>query len=142
MNKRKSVLGFIFTPNFQKVLLIHKNRPDWQKGKLNGLGGKLNPKETKEDGIQREVQEESSLIISQWKFLGTLENNEDLVYVLSTVYGGRLEDALTTTDEKVDWYLVDNLPKNIHSNLSWLIPFCMDFMSNKRIKKLGVFYKD
>lgn len=39
------VLGFAFTPKDlkgnQKVVLIEKLKPEWQKGKFNGIGGKL-----------------------------------------------------------------------------------------------------
>jgi hypothetical protein len=34
------VAGFLFRNNDTEVALIRKNKPDWQKGKLNGIGGK------------------------------------------------------------------------------------------------------
>ena len=34
-------LGFVFDRDLQHVLLIQKQRPAWQAGKFNGIGGKL-----------------------------------------------------------------------------------------------------
>jgi hypothetical protein len=34
-------VGFIFDPRFEIVALMRKNRPAWQAGKLNGIGGKF-----------------------------------------------------------------------------------------------------
>jgi len=41
--KTKYVCGFLFDMAFKHVALINKVRPDWQKGKLNGIGGKVEP---------------------------------------------------------------------------------------------------
>lgn len=38
---QKYSLGFAFTIDGKSVALIRKNRPEWQAGKLNGIGGKL-----------------------------------------------------------------------------------------------------
>ena len=38
---QKYSLGFVFDLPVEKVLLIEKQRPEWQKGKLNGIGGKI-----------------------------------------------------------------------------------------------------
>lgn len=35
------VCGFLMSYDMDKVVLIKKNRPDWQKGKWNGVGGKI-----------------------------------------------------------------------------------------------------
>lgn len=36
------VVGYIFSNDMQKVVLIEKDKPDWQAGKWNGVGGKMN----------------------------------------------------------------------------------------------------
>ena len=38
---KKYVLTFLFTSDYKNVWLIEKNRPNWQKGSLNGIGGKI-----------------------------------------------------------------------------------------------------
>ena len=35
----KYSVGFLFNPDETKVVLIKKNRHDWEKGLLNGVGG-------------------------------------------------------------------------------------------------------
>ena len=43
------------------VLLIRKARPDWQAGKLNGIGGKVEGAETITEATVREFREETGL---------------------------------------------------------------------------------
>jgi len=38
---RRYVLGFCFDFAYKHVVLIHKLKPDWQFGRLNGVGGKI-----------------------------------------------------------------------------------------------------
>jgi 8-oxo-dGTP diphosphatase len=38
--------GFLFSLDRTRVLLIRKRRPAWQAGRLNGVGGKIEPGET------------------------------------------------------------------------------------------------
>ena len=49
-------LGFVFDSSQEKVLLVHKQRPAWQAGKVNGIGGKVELGETPHTGIVRECQ--------------------------------------------------------------------------------------
>ena len=35
------VVGLLFSPDRNTVVLINKTKPDWQAGKLNGVGGKI-----------------------------------------------------------------------------------------------------
>ena len=44
-----------------KVLLILKDKPAWQKGRLNLLGGKIEPGETPAEAAFRELKEESGI---------------------------------------------------------------------------------
>ena len=45
------VLGFLFRDNCTSVVLIRKDKPRWQAGLLNGVGGKINDGETNGDSI-------------------------------------------------------------------------------------------
>ena len=58
--KDRYVLGFVFSLDASRVLLIWKNRPEWQKGKLNGIGGKIEEGELPIDAMKREFSEETS----------------------------------------------------------------------------------
>ena len=35
------VLGFCFNTRLDQVVLIQKTRPEWQAGRLNGIGGHI-----------------------------------------------------------------------------------------------------
>jgi 8-oxo-dGTP pyrophosphatase MutT (NUDIX family) len=56
---RRYVLGFVFDRGFRHVLLICKTSPEWQAGRLNGLGGKIEPGETPLLAMERELREET-----------------------------------------------------------------------------------
>lgn len=57
-----------------KTLMIHrvKKKNDMHEGKWNGLGGKLEPGETPEECVIREVKEESGLFIKNPMLKGLL----------------------------------------------------------------------
>lgn len=58
---KEYVVVLLFDKQFQNVLLIRKNRPQWQAGKLNGPGGKVEPGETPQGAARRELFEETGL---------------------------------------------------------------------------------
>ncbi len=55
------VNGFMICERTRSVLFIQKNRPDFQKGKWNGIGGKVEPGEQLIDAMVREFREESGI---------------------------------------------------------------------------------
>lgn len=61
--KKKFVIGFIFNEDRTKVVLIEKKKDDWQKNRLNGLGGKIEENETDLEAMIREAKEESGIDI-------------------------------------------------------------------------------
>ncbi|MFC1960431.1 NUDIX domain-containing protein, partial [Chloroflexota bacterium] len=125
-------LGFVFDTALEQVLLIHKKRPAWQAGQINGVGGKLEVGETPVQGVLREVWEESDLSISadRWTHTADMEAADWLVHVFAAVYGGPRTDARAKTDEVLTWVPVDALPADVISNLTWLIPLCLDCLRN------------
>lgn len=78
-------LGYILSPDRQKVLLVHRNaRPeDEHLGKYNGLGGKQERGESVTECMRREIREESGLEVVQMTLRGTInwpgfgKNGED-----------------------------------------------------------------
>ena len=54
------------------VLLERKQRPVWQAGKLNGVGGKAEPGERALDAMRRECKEETTLDINDWTEYGEI----------------------------------------------------------------------
>ena len=70
-NVKQTVLVYLFNQQ-QQVLLIYKKR-GMGKGKWNGPGGKLEPGESPEQAVVREVQEETGLMPLGFQQVGTLE---------------------------------------------------------------------
>ncbi len=58
-------VGFLFsTKNTIKVLLLEKDKPQWMKGKFNGVGGKIESGESAHEAMRREFVEEIGFDIS------------------------------------------------------------------------------
>lgn len=122
---RKFTVGFLFTPDLEKVLLIHKIAPEWQKGKLNGLGGKIDKGEGGMTCFLREIEEESGIVLDKKKvrLMGSLKGVDWQVYVFGVIFHGKIFEAVTYEKEKIEWFDVNQLPAKCLPNLQWMIPF-------------------
>ncbi len=69
-----ATLGYVFSPDGGRVLLIHRNRrpDDAHYGKYNGLGGKLEPGEDVVTCLRREIREESGVKCVELTLKGTI----------------------------------------------------------------------
>jgi 8-oxo-dGTP diphosphatase len=69
-----ATLGYVLSPDGQRVLLIHRNRrpTDPHLGKYNGLGGKLEPGEDVVTCLRREVREEAGIECDELVLRGTI----------------------------------------------------------------------
>lgn len=119
------VVGFMFNSDRSRVLLIEKNRPAWQAGKLNGVGGKLEDGEDPNFAMAREFREETGIDTEaqDWAlrlFIEDLRTNAE-IYTFTTV--GKIEDAKQMESEKPVVIEVDNPPDNIVPNLKWSLQF-------------------
>lgn len=134
-------LGFIFNHDLSGVVLMHKNRPDWQAGKLNGVGGKIEPGEESVACIAREVLEETGVDTQKadWVYFGEIKADDWRVDLYTLVYFGT-QMLSTTTDEEVEWFKVGSLPDNIIENLKWIIPLAIYKLENRSIKSCLVEY--
>lgn len=135
-------VGFILDKSLKKVLLIHKLNPAWQRGLVNGIGGKIEPGEDALSCMVRETLEESGLKTdkSLWTFLGIIESANWRVDVFSYKYSGKLQDARTCGKEKIEWFDSDKLPVNVVTNLKWLIPYAMDHINDTELNTFRVSY--
>jgi 8-oxo-dGTP diphosphatase len=113
------VIGFLIKDD--KVALIEKNRPEWQKGLLNGIGGHIEPGETPFQAMVREFEEEAGMRIPDWEYYCTMKYPEALVFCFRK-FGSDNVEIRTMTDEFIDWYPLDPLPEKVIPNLNWLIP--------------------
>ena len=110
-------MGFLFNEKGE-VCLIEKMRPEWQKGRLNGVGGYMEDGETPEQAMVREFEEEAGSVVN-WHLFYLIYGSTYELYCFTSRDDARVK---TMTDETVSWYRVDELPVNILSNLKWLIP--------------------
>lgn len=117
------VAGFLFH-NYE-VALIKKNKPAWQKGRLNGIGGKVELSETPYNAMVREFKEEAGAHISQWN-LFCLLGGED--YTVMMFKSNEIAHIKTMEEEVIRWYNIhdDIYHDLILPNLKWLIPMAMD----------------
>lgn len=138
----KYVLGFIFDATAERVLLIEKQRPAWQAGKLNGIGGKIEAKEKPVAAMIREAFEECHLFsrVADWLPVASLKHPEWHIEVFTTVHTQNPHMLQTKTDEFVSWVSINKLPLNIIPNLSWLIPLSKDVLQNREVKKVVASY--
>lgn len=116
-----------------QVMLIRKSRPEWMKGRLNGIGGHIEPSdETPLDAMKREFSEETQLTNPKWEQFAILsgedDNNEPFVVHWFTCEVQRAIDyrAVGASDEPVNWWPMSAIRHSICNtpimpNLLWLI---------------------
>jgi 8-oxo-dGTP diphosphatase len=111
---KKYVLGFIFDQARDHVLLINKLRPAWQCGKLNGIGGKVEPGESFPQAMIRECHEETGISTEarglEWQHVATLIGENFLMPVYS-LFSQVVFYAIQRTDEPLQILPHRNLPE-------------------------------
>lgn len=121
------VVGFLFSPKMDQVVLINKTHPEWQKGFLNGVGGKIENGEDSYMAMKREFEEEAGLTINDWNHFCSIYGKEwkcNFLYSTSYYY---INGTKSMTDEKLQIVNVNNLfNEPVIENLRWLIPMCLD----------------
>ena len=125
------VLGFAIQDG--KVLMIEKNRPDWQAGKLNGIGGKVEESDLCPlYAMVREFSEETGIetIDSDWKYITAIHvNNIDSIHIYKSTTIEFIGKHTDMTDEKLRvCYLNDILRRLLKtvSNVPWIINMLFD----------------
>ena len=122
------VAGFMYSKDRKKVVLIEKINPEWQRGLLNGVGGKIEKNETPHMAMSREFKEETGVNTSpeEWKVFSVIDGpSKYKVYFLYTL-SDNLINVKTVEKEKVGIYEVSDLPPHTMYNLKWLIPMSLD----------------
>lgn len=130
---RQMVVGFMFSPELDRVVLIRKNRPDWQRGLFNGVGGHRQGqgKEMPREAMAREFLEEAGVRTEpdQWIYKLNLINMK-VGYELAVLHmtSDLAHEVRTMTDEQVVFVAVDTALQSgqLLPNLRWMIPLCLD----------------
>jgi 8-oxo-dGTP diphosphatase len=159
------VAGFLFDQTMEKIALIEKQRPEWQRWQLNGIGGKIErnrqncmcyendsdqtnfdpcicPWETPIEAQRREFREETGVDVDNWKEFCLLKGTG---WAVDFLYGfdDKVFKVSSLTDEVVDIYDVEKIldPRITHPvipNLRWLIPMAMTMVYTPGITKYHV----
>ncbi len=127
------VVGYAFSPDGKEVALIEKLRPDWQAGKYNGIGGKVEPGERRCQAMSREFGEEAGVYISadRWLHFRTEEfypSEEESIWVhhFAVMTAAAEWDAIHTAEEEKVVKLPYPLPaaedRNLVYNMPYLVP--------------------
>lgn len=129
------VLGFLFNV-FGDVALIRKNKPEWQKGKYNGVGGKIEEGETPLEAMRREFNEEAGMDIDDWIKVCCLkgwESNDEFIDWELHIFVAIVPilDVKSMTGEQVISFPHFRLPGNVVPNLKWLIPMANEVLRSK-----------
>ena len=155
------VTGLMFSLDRKHISLICKNKPDWQKGLLNGIGGKIEESDI-EFSIQhnlvtasqlamiREFEEETGVVteINDWNLflsmgsdIGKINDkniqqyNESWSNDFYRTFSDKVFNVKTTTDEVVMIYNVEDLLElNTIDNLKWIILLALD--KNPKMSKI------
>lgn len=126
----KYVAGFLFTPDRQQVVLVQKNKPDWQKGRHNGVGGKLEPDELWEDAMCREFREETGVTIPAhaWQHTVTLFNDH-FECRFFRAFSTEAHNVKTMETEEIALHHMQDVMSGylpVIDNLYWLLPLQLD----------------
>lgn len=125
---KEMVVGFYYNINRDAVTLIKKNKPEWQKGLFNGVGGKIEEGETPFVAMKREFEEEANASIDTWKHFVTMTDFKNKWRVYFFCAFGPVGGITSLTDEEVFVIDMNSLPSNMIPNLKWLIPLGIDFL--------------
>ena len=163
--KRRYVAGFLFDSNAEKIALIEKQRPEWQRWQLNGIGGKIErkteghtcyditcdmggfdpcncPYESPWEAMRREFSEETGVWVEEWKEFCELDGPDYQVHFFYG-YDNKVFDVDSLTDEKVSIYetlhvLDARITHPLIPNLRWLIPMALSMVYTPGVEKYYV----
>ena len=120
------VVGLLFgLGDAGRVALIEKRRPAWMAGRLNGIGGKIEPGEPADQAMRREFREEAGLDIEDWQPFLTLSDAQLRWSVRFYRAHGDLALVRALTDEKIVLAPIDPLPANVMPGMRWQIPLAL-----------------
>lgn len=138
------VAGLLFGDSHSKVMLIRKARPEWMRGKLNGIGGHIEPGEFAIDAMCREFLEETGLTIdphkwSKFALLGDEESSKPWLihwYTAAVVSSNAYKPSFDpiSPGEPVGWYPTngiitqEGLGEPVMPNLPWLVAMAIEHL--------------
>jgi 8-oxo-dGTP diphosphatase len=114
------------------VALIEKTHPKWQAGLLNGIGGKVEDKESPLHAMVREFEEETGVVVraAHWSLVAVLNGDGYQVHTFTCL--GDVRALKTTTDERVVVFGAGSITtENAIPNLTYLLPMSKIALGNR-----------
>lgn len=109
------------------VLLVEKQKPEWQAGKLNLPGGHIEDGEEEHQAATREVKEETGLDTIFYTKMGRIIGTDWEVHIFNHICDLYKDKPKEVTDvgEKLLWKRITSLHQsNAIENLKIIIPMC------------------
>jgi len=120
--RKKMVVGFMIDQSLDIagdgiVLLIRKNKPIWQAGALNGVGGKVEAGEAPVDAMTREFYEEAGVHThpATWRLYSVLQvdnpeksGKAEIYFYVSFVH--KSIPIKQMESEPLEWHAVSDIP--------------------------------
>lgn len=134
------VLGFIFDPIGNRVVLQQKQKPEWQRNKWNGIGGHIEGQEPPGLAMVRECEEETGLLIpiEQWQEVCELSGEGFCVFVFATYSEQQGDFENGEEREYLCGFSPDDLPESVIPNLRWLIPMALSLTRGESAQRFEV----
>lgn len=123
------VLGFAFSRDRQNVILIEKQKPEWQAGLLNGVGGKIEQfDETPTDAMVRQFEEETGVNIPSfgWDHYSTMLQRSCKIYCFRS-FTDYVAGCETKTAEEIIAIAVKKISEwPVVPSIRTLLPMALD----------------
>lgn len=126
---KKYVLGLMFDDACSSVVLIRKDKPAWQAGLFNGVGGSIETDESPLMAMIREFKEEAGVDSTGlgWNEFSELSGSDFVVYCFRCNNTGAWRNACTVERELVSKVSIHELRHHrCVSSLTWLIHLALD----------------
>ena len=124
------VAGFLLDGQ-NNVALVLKNRPAWQKGLYNGIGGHIENGESPVEAMTREFFEETTVTVptEDWQNFATLRGANWTVYFF-VAYQEEMPVLCSPTDETIVVRSIQSINywHNSLPNLTWLLPLAKNVL--------------
>lgn len=111
-----------------EFVVIEKDRPAWQSGRLNLPGGKVEPGESPAEAARREAAEETGLALGGFRRLGLIRGQDVRIHCFAAWVDGpaRLQPRPGET-ETVSWACWQNVQhdRRLMPNLRLVVPLML-----------------
>jgi 8-oxo-dGTP diphosphatase len=139
------VLGFCFDSAGKNVVLIRKTKPAWQAGKFNGVGGKIETRESQGQAMVREFYEEAGVMTTpdNWEYFGSMAGPGWACGLFYTFNDFIFRKAATQTEEEIHTFPVFIAQSEIPtiSNVPWIVEAARNHKQNNGEFQIRAEYK-